>query len=517
MPHVYQVPAQSNISHQELKSIKIDNLKCLKNVEIDFSEKPMIAIMAPNGCGKSSILHALYCSFNIPNTSAEVNHFSRFFRPTNLNNWNNSKFTIEYSYQTRGVDSGIQRKEYRKTQQRWCRYETRPIRHTEFIGIETCVPSIEHYASKRGSTLNKSPLTTEEDIKVRDTASKIMLRKYTEYCKRTTKSKKLIGVKYSDIEYSSFSMGAGEQRIFFILEKIIKAPKYSLILVDEIDLLLHEDALSRLLDEINKICNNKKLQLIFTTHSRSVLSKDYIAFRNLYQTKDRTLCLEKSYPEFLSRLSGKREQMYEIFVEDELARTIVQQLCIDNGVKPNVDIIKFGPAIVGVNSACGMVVTDFNNMDRSLFVTDGDKEHFDDKWYDKQVKKYFEGDDPDLGPKREMALKLITRFNMIDNHVAPEEYYRNCILGLNRELLTEGEKSIYDALQNVVLPADTHDYFKTAIENLGLSLETGTWEIIKLLKKTGQWGQITERVQQWIDSIRQNIVIPENNERQLPN
>ncbi|MBP5346578.1 MAG: ATP-binding protein [Bacteroidales bacterium] len=345
-----------------------------------------------------------------------------------------------------------------------------------------------------------------------------MQRQYTEYCKRTTKSKNLIGVTCSDIEYSSFSMGAGEQRIFLILEKIIKAPRYSLILIDEIDLLLHEDALSRLLDELNNICNDRNLQLIFTTHSRSILSKDYIAFRNLYQTQEKTLCLEKSYPQFLTRLSGQRVKMYEIFVEDELARTIVEQLCIDNGVKPNVDIIKFGPAIVGVHSACGMVVTDFNNMDRSLFVTDGDKVHFDDDWYNKRVNKYFEGDDPDLNPKMEMALKLITRFNMPNNQVAPEEYYRNCILGLNRESLNEGEKTIYDALQNVVMPADTHDYFKTAIENLGLSLETGTWEIIKLLKKTGQWGQITERVQQWIDSIKPNIVIPEiNNERQLPN
>ena len=509
MAQVYQVPPHDDISHQELKKIKIENLKCLKNLEIDFSEKPMVAIMAPNGCGKSSILHALYCSFNIPNTSAEVNYFSRFFRPTNLNKWNNSKFTIEFSYQRRGVDSGIQSKEYLKTQQRWCRYEERPVRHIEFIGIETCVPSIEHYASKRGSTLTKRTLATDEDNKVRDSASRIMQRRYTEYCKHTTKSKNLIGVTYSDIEYSSFSMGAGEQRIFLILEKIIKAPKYSLILIDEIDLLLHEDALSRLLDELNRICNDRHLQLIFTTHSRSVLHKDYIAFRNLHQTPNKTLCFEKCYPQFLSRLSGERELMYEIFVEDELARTIVQQLCIDSGVKPYVDIIKFGPATVGVKSACGMVVTDPDNMDKSLFVIDGDKEYFVDEWYKNQVESFFKGDDPDLLPQREMAIKSITRFNMIDNHVAPEEYYRSCILGLNRDLLTEGEKTIYDALQDVIVPADTHDYFKTAIENLGFTLETGTCKIIELLKKTEQWVQITERVQQWIDSIKPNIVIPD--------
>lgn len=508
MAQVYQVPPHTDISHQKLNYIKIEKLKCLKNLEIDFSERPMIAIMAPNGCGKSSILHALYCSFNIPNTSAEVNYFSRFFRPTNLNRWNNSKFAIGYSFQRRGVDSGYLLKEYIKTQQRWCRYEDRPIRHTVFIGIETCVPSIEYYASKKGSTLTKSILTTNIDNKVRESASRIMQRNYTEYCEHTTKSKKLIGVTYSNIEYSSFSMGAGEQRIFLILNQVLKAPKYSLILIDEIDLLLHEDALSRLLDELNNICNEKHLQLIFTTHSRSILHKDYIAFRNLHQTPDKTLCLGKCYPQFLSRLTGQRQKMYEIFVEDELARTIIQQLCIDNGINPNVDIIKFGPAIVGVKSACGMVISDPNNIEKSLFVTDGDKDYYEDEWYTSQVNSFFHGDDPALIPKRAMALRSLTRLNMIDSNVAPEEYYRSCIMALDREILSDGEKSIYDALRDVVVPADTHDYFKTAIENLGFTLETGTCKIIELLKKTEQWVQITARVQTWIDTIKPNILLP---------
>lgn len=212
----------------------------------------------------------------------------------------------------------------------------------------------------------------------------------------------------------------------------------------------------------------------------------------------------------MSRLTGKRENLYEIFVEDELARTIVQQLCIDNGIKHSIDIIMFGPVSVGIKSAFGMITTDPDSLDNTLFVIDGDKEYYSDEWYSKQAKSFFQGDDPELVPKREKALNLITRFNMPDNKVAPEEYYRNCILGLNRNTLSNGEKIIFDALNDVVVPVDTHDYFKAAIEKLGFTLETGTSKIVDLLKKTNQWQIIVERVQLWIDTIKTNIIIPNN-------
>src|SRR5271156_6351143 len=64
---------------------------------------------------------------------------------------------------------------------------------------------------------------------------------------------KPIGVVNNGQSYSSLSMGAGEQRIFYILSEIIGAPNFGLILIDEIDLLLHEDALTRLLKIINEL------------------------------------------------------------------------------------------------------------------------------------------------------------------------------------------------------------------------------------------------------------------------
>lgn len=61
-------------------------------------------------------------------------------------------------------------------------------------------------------------------------------------------------------------MGTGEQRTIKILEKVYSAEAYSLVLIDEIDLLLHISALQRLIRKLSEIATSKNLQIVFTTH-----------------------------------------------------------------------------------------------------------------------------------------------------------------------------------------------------------------------------------------------------------
>ena len=49
---------------------------------------------------------------------------------------------------------------------------------------------------------------------------------------------------------------------------MLRAPNSGLILIDEIDLLLHQDALFRLLEKLNERAQEKNLQIIFTTHAQ---------------------------------------------------------------------------------------------------------------------------------------------------------------------------------------------------------------------------------------------------------
>lgn len=52
---------------QSLDKVFFTQLKGLHNVEISFTDKPITAIFGVNGCGKSTILHALACLYR-PNS-----------------------------------------------------------------------------------------------------------------------------------------------------------------------------------------------------------------------------------------------------------------------------------------------------------------------------------------------------------------------------------------------------------------------------------------------------------------
>ncbi|WP_244596219.1 AAA family ATPase [Escherichia coli] len=80
----------------------------------------------------------------------------------------------------------------------------------------------------------------------------------------------MIGVESEGLAYSSLSMNTGEQKIFLILETILKADKNALILIDELDLLLHDEALKKLIDVISTHAEDKNKQIIFTTHREMV-------------------------------------------------------------------------------------------------------------------------------------------------------------------------------------------------------------------------------------------------------
>src|SRR5574343_849662 len=105
-----------SISQQVLKKIHFHSLKGLRDVEIDFSEKRLIAILGPNGVGKSTILHAISCINNpVSVPKITVNHrFSEFFTPTSHSIWTGSGFTVFQDYRNSATVYSDHRTHFRK-------------------------------------------------------------------------------------------------------------------------------------------------------------------------------------------------------------------------------------------------------------------------------------------------------------------------------------------------------------------------------------------------------------------
>lgn len=494
-------------SQQVLKSIYIDNLKGLIDLEIDFTEKPLVAILGPNGIGKSTILHAIAC-INNP-VDRTVNHrLSAFFTPTTHSIWTGSSFSIFQDYRDGANFTNDHRTHFRKQIGRWApRYVNRIERYVSFIGIKTCVPIIENETQQSRIRFNTTPLTDAISNRVKQLAGSILNKTYNTYNEhKSGASKRYIGVSTNHISYSSLSMGAGEQRIFYILSEVVKSPNYGLIIIDEIDLLLHQDALFKLMETLNSIAIDKHLQIIFTTHSQALLTIDYIAVRHLYQTPTKTLCFNQTKPDALQRLSGSQIRPLEIFVEDDLAYSLIKKICSEEGLSKYVSIKTFGAAINCFTAACGSILNNLNNQENMLFVLDGDRFKTDDDKKER-IAKVLTGDTDLHILQRLTAFQRITQF-IIPDEKSPEFYYHSLICSLNDDDLNPENLEIIKVAREIVNPGNNHKYFDDIIERMDHSRAVGLNKLVDLISLTPEWINIKTNLKNWLD-IKRNVLLEE--------
>ncbi len=495
-------------SQQILKKIHIDNLKGLVDLDIDFTEKPLVAILGPNGIGKSTILHAIAC-INNPVTSPypTVNHrLSSFFTPTTHSIWKGSSFSVYQDYRDGANVTKDHRTHFRKQEGRWApRYVSRIERYVSFIGIKTCVPIIENETQQSRILFNTTILNDAISNRVRQLAGSVMNKTYDTYnTHHAGASKQYIGVSTGGINYSSLSMGAGEQRIFYIISEALKSPNYGLIIIDEIDLLLHQDALFRLMNTLNDIANEKHLQIIFTTHAQSLLTLDFIAVRHLYQTRSKTLCFNQTKPDALQRLTGTQLRPLEIFVEDSLAFALIKKICAGEGMSKYVSIKTYGAAINCFTAVAGSILNNLENQENMLFVLDGDEYKTDDNKREK-IARVLTGNTPADISNRQLAFERVAQFTLPDNQ-SPERYFHSLICKLDENALSPEFLEIVQAARQIVNVGDNHKFFDDIIVRMDFTRDVGLNKLVDILSLTSEWDKIKISIKNWLDSKR-NIVI----------
>lgn len=466
------------------QQVYFERLKNLRNCTIKF-EKHLVGILGVNGCGKSTVLHALACMYK-PKPGMPNYKFSMFFTPNTFCRWNDSKIILSDTYKENGVQ--LTRNETFEKQSRWTpRYERRLERYVVYIGIKSCVPMIEIESQKGNIRLRTTPLTDADSIRVKTLTSYILDKRYDEYNLNQANHRKYIGVRNNNISYCALSMGAGEQRVFTIVEQLIKAPNSSLILIDEIDLLLHKNALIRLLQEANKLAETKNLQIIFTTHNHSILKLEFIQFQHLFQTNDRTLCLENANPNVMFHLTGEQERPISVYVEDDLAKALIKQVAAQLQIKKMVNVETYGAASNCFTCASGITLMNLNR-NGTFFVLDGDCYRTEDEKRE-QLKKYFTGNTPDIARKRDATLQFIYQFTLPE-HIKPEKYYHQCIISIPDERLNSEELEYKTAANDIMVVNDDHRYLSDIIRRIGESRETGLKIIAQILTKSDEWEHI---------------------------
>jgi AAA15 family ATPase/GTPase len=490
------------ISQQKLHKLEVQTLKNLRNLDISFDGSPITAILGPNGNGKSTILHALACAFE-PNEEGENYKFSSFLRPNTDALWDGSAMRITHTYRDGRVLHENITREYSKTSDRWSpRYANRPKRDVFYIGIDKCVPMIESEKKQAKINYSTEELTEEFVDRILEKASVILNKRYTKINRHIASGKEFIGVEADGLRYSALSMSAGEQKIFFILEKVFRAKKYSLILIDELDLLLHDDAMKKLITIIYERAVDKSIQIVFTTHRESILElSDKVNIRHIICKDDKSLCFNETKPDAIKRLTGQQPKPIEVFVEDDLASKIVSKIAGQLRIKKYVSIQRFGAAINCFTIVGGLILSG-EDCQNSLFLIDGDIYTTTEEKTEK-VSRVITGDDEKAVNSRVLALQVINQF-ILPEGLAPEKHIHSIISAL-QHTKNEEFNEIIDAAREIVVVDNNHKYIDDIIERLGWDKSEGLTKVIDLASTSERWEHYVEPVKTWLESKAVNV------------
>lgn len=508
-------------TQQRLVRLQVTRLKNLQNVTLDFDEeKRLTAILGPNGFGKSTVLHALAASFqpakvskkNVVTLNGEDHRYVDFFPSTPHGTWSNTKFSIVHFYReiadtqtvTVSISKGIRQ---------WTPLAKKlPERETYFIGVATATPAIEKDRPRIKVNYTTEELSDADSLEIRKKVGYILSRDYTRFhTNRVNARSSLIGVEFQGVNYSALSMGAGEQRLFHILRKVKSAGDYALILIDEIDLLMHTDALHRMIEVLHSYAEEKKLQIVFTTHRESVVNFDSIvAIRHLYRSPiapNRTFCFNDTKPDALYRLTGIEHRPLQVSCEDDVASAIIEKVSQQAGVGKFVEISRYGSSGNCFTLAAALLLSG-KEIDKSLFVLDGDNEESGGEGRRNGINRALTGTEVDKEEKCKNALSRIVQFAP-NGRYCPEHTLHSMLMSVAIGDDESANEVILVANEVATEPA-AKVRLRKLLDRLGGAPERALARVVDLAAKSDQWTEYTVQIRDWFLERRPHLV-EENN------
>lgn len=477
-----------------IRRLEVKHLKGLNDVTITFSNS-LTAIMGINGSGKTTILHALACVYK-RERSGEEYQFSNFLVPNPDSRWSGSELTAVY-WQG-GINKGkrrLKRRRYYKNADRWApSYSTRPRRDVFYIGIDTCLPEIER--KRRNTYIFYTTRAMEDRIsnKIIRKSAYVLDKDYSELLEHNIQKKDIYGVKLNNgLSYSALSMGTGEQRVIKILNTVFKAPDYSLILIDEMDLLLHVNAFKKLLHVINEEAIRKNIQIIFTTHSLMISEFDFISIQYIEQIPQRTFVYTSINTEMIYSMTGVEARAIKVYVEDSLAQALVKKIAKELNIWKKVEVHLFGSAENAFTLASSTILRN-ELKDNILIVLDGDV-YIDKDSKLQQIKKCLSGTEKDIEEKWEQALLLISQFSLPKDYLNPEQFIHKLLSDPKNEQCELVQ--LASAIRNV---DDKHSFIYDIVKRVGDNYDVVINDILSIISQTPEWQDYTQNIRKWLQA-----------------
>ena len=356
-----------------IRSIKIEQYRKLKNLKIDFDQK-VNAISGTNGTCKTSLLHLFSNSFqavtkkcdwvkednclkvlNAVNsiTNPKVESLTRGDKKYNDPAYGVKGILFSVDYYTREPlsfrrhNSSIITRYAVKPKYQVGSHDTLPYCPVVYLGLSRLFPFGEYQDDEKIKSINnKLPEKYKEEIAA-------LYKSFTNYSIEYKNPQKMGDVKVrtefsSEIEgIDSNTISAGEDNLTIILTALVSLKYYyesintrneieSVLLIDELDATLHPAFQIKLLKLFKEYAEQYKIQIVFTTHSMSLIESlleykcnviyllDNITDVIVMDTPD--IYKIKMHLHSLTQDDIYVDKVIPLFTEDDEARTLLKML-----------------------------------------------------------------------------------------------------------------------------------------------------------------------------------------------
>lgn len=235
---------------------------------------------------------------------------------------------------------------------------------------------------------NDLPVTLPADVLI--WISSILGKDYVEATQLFHKHYKYWGDSlFLNKEYSEARAGSGELKVINMVMKILKAEHHSLILLDEPEISLHPGAQLQLLNFFLDQIRKKNHQIVFTTHSPTIIK--YLppeAIRLFTKTsREKSFSIKENVSSLVafSEFGEPIAQRKNIFVEDETAKLIIEKVLETSpDLTPDAFHVLFTPG--GASDLMSSTIPNIMYSPQNMFVIfDGDQNHSSDELNYKKI------------------------------------------------------------------------------------------------------------------------------------
>jgi len=319
-------------------NLRVGHLRGLYPFGVEF-EYPISAFAGENGSGKSTILAMAACAFHNNrkgykplDRGKNYYTFSDFFVQA-VGELSPDGITIGYQIihnNWRGRQPGpAWQSSKKRIGGKWSNYDRRVQRNVIYFGIERVVPPNERSAHRSyRHRFTPAVLDDQTKGKICQIVGRIIGKTYNEFSLHEHSKYRLAMVNSENVQYSGFNMGAGECAVFNMLVALFEAGPGTLLVVDEIELGLHEKAQKRLIHELKALCNELHCQVICSTHSPVIIENLPPHARFFVETHGRHTNIIRgiSAQYACGKLAGRSSGELTIFSEDEAGEAVLMDI-----------------------------------------------------------------------------------------------------------------------------------------------------------------------------------------------